>query len=225
MELLFTHYFTGKPCQRGHVSLKPVGRRSCPECEKQYLIDQKERIANYKKEYHQANKDLLCKRSREWYADNKDRSSEAGKAYYRANKERFKKLHDEWMSANRDRYLQMRKDHRNANPLLHSERRKQWKRCNPDKVLASNRNRRARKRGACGRHTAEDVAALKVSQRGKCANCRVSLASGFHVDHITALINGGSNDPHNLQLLCPGCNMSKGAKDHIQWRQLNGYLL
>ena len=33
------------------------------------------------------------------------------------------------------------------------------------------------------------------------------------VDHIVARSRGGQNNPENLQLLCWGCNSSKGAKD------------
>ena len=35
---------------------------------------------------------------------------------------------------------------------------------------------------------------------------------GYHVDHIRALADGGANDRTNLQLLCPTCNIKKGAR-------------
>jgi 5-methylcytosine-specific restriction endonuclease McrA len=31
------------------------------------------------------------------------------------------------------------------------------------------------------------------------------------------LARGGTSDPENLQLLCPRCNCSKGAKDPQEW--------
>jgi 5-methylcytosine-specific restriction endonuclease McrA len=84
---------------------------------------------------------------------------------------------------------------------------------------------RARKRGAEGRYTQEDIEKLLKAQRCKCAYCHTSLRNGFHVDHIVALSNGGSNWPANLQLLCESCNLSKGAKDPIEFAQRLGRLL
>ena len=62
-------------------------------------------------------------------------------------------------------------------------------------------------------------------QRGKCACCRVSIADGYHVDHIQPLALGGSNDKTNLQLLCPTCNTKKSAKHPIDFMQSRGLLL
>lgn len=100
---------------------------------------------------------------------------------------------------------------------------------NPEKFAERNRNRRARKRNAEGKHTAADVRAIFEKQQGLCANCIEKLfKSGkqkFHVDHIMPLARGGSNWPYNIQCLCPTCNLSKNAKDPIRWAQENGRLL
>lgn len=76
-----------------------------------------------------------------------------------------------------------------------------------------------------GKHTAADIKRLFRLQRGKCACCRVSIADGYHVDHIQPLVLGGSNDKANLQLLCPTCNLRKGAKPPERWAAENGRLL
>jgi hypothetical protein len=46
-----------------------------------------------------------------------------------------------------------------------------------------------------------------------CARCgRVELDRGaVHLDHIVPVARGGSNAPANLQVLCAGCNLRKGA--------------
>lgn len=85
--------------------------------------------------------------------------------------------------------------------------------------------RRARKRAASGRFTAAQVRALYARQRGRCAWCAASLADGFHRDHRVPLALGGANDITNIDLLCPGCNVRKGAKDPIAWAVENGRLL
>lgn len=85
--------------------------------------------------------------------------------------------------------------------------------------------RRARKRNAKGSHTQAEIDELFKKQRGKCAGCRVSIAGGYHRDHIVALAKGGTNDIGNIQLLCGPCNHDKNAKDPIVWAQENGRLL
>jgi 5-methylcytosine-specific restriction endonuclease McrA len=70
-------------------------------------------------------------------------------------------------------------------------------------------NRIARKRGAEGHYTQDDIARLMKKQLGKCAWCHIDVINNYHVDHIKALKRGGSNWPQNLQLLCPPCNSRK----------------
>lgn len=49
-----------------------------------------------------------------------------------------------------------------------------------------------------------------------CAKCQAT--SRLRVDHIKPLINGGSNDLENLQILCQTCNSQKHAQE-IDYRQ------
>ena len=55
--------------------------------------------------------------------------------------------------------------------------------------------------------------------------CTVSIADGYHVDHIQPLALGGSNDKANLQLLCPTCNLRKSAKHPVDFMRETGRLL
>lgn len=72
--------------------------------------------------------------------------------------------------------------------------------------------------GSEGRHTSADIAAIRARQFNTCAGCGVSFDFVRPtVDHIKALINGGTNWPSNIQLLCRSCNDSKGAKDMSEW--------
>lgn len=90
--------------------------------------------------------------------------------------------------------------------------------------VASNQARRAKLLGAGGRFTAAEIAALLIKQRGRCAWCTTKL-NRFHRDHRKALSNSGDNFIRNIELLCPTCNMRKGAKDEIIWANENGKLL
>lgn len=66
---------------------------------------------------------------------------------------------------------------------------------------------------------------LLVKQRGMCAICHRDITTKFHVDHVIPLALGGTNNSQNLQLLCPSCNLSKGAKHPIAFMQQKGKLL
>lgn len=92
-----------------------------------------------------------------------------------------------------------------------------WRTNNPNKVQAERSARRARKLGAEGSHSEEDIRQLRSKQKA-CAGCGVSLyfVHGT-IDHIKALVNGGTDNPDNLQLLCQPCNDSKHVKDMSDW--------
>jgi 5-methylcytosine-specific restriction endonuclease McrA len=95
-----------------------------------------------------------------------------------------------------------------------------------DKVAAHDANRRARIAGATGAGwTPADVTARLKDQRGRCALCAMKLRRPFHRDYIMPLAKGGTHDRRNLQLLCPPCNLSKGARDPIDHAQSLGLLL
>lgn len=49
---------------------------------------------------------------------------------------------------------------------------------------------------------------------GSCGNRKLRTGIVWHVDHIDALENGGTNDPSNLQILCSWCHKPKTAQDH-----------
>lgn len=87
------------------------------------------------------------------------------------------------------------------------------------------RLRRAREKGAEGAHTKEDVYSIFMLQKGRCACCKVKLNKSYHVDHVFPLSKGGSNDKHNLQILCQTCNNQKHARHPIEFMQMKGFLL
>lgn len=54
---------------------------------------------------------------------------------------------------------------------------------------------------------------------GVCVYCSVPVSfEGFHVDHVTPVSRGGSDDKENLACACPTCNLSKGARTVEEWR-------
>ncbi|MCY4262496.1 MAG: DNA methyltransferase [Candidatus Dadabacteria bacterium] len=60
---------------------------------------------------------------------------------------------------------------------------------------------------------------LYGEQEGICTGCDMYFPFRvMEVDHILPRAKGGTDHPDNLQLLCSGCNRSKGNKTMAEWR-------
>lgn len=93
-------------------------------------------------------------------------------------------------------------------------------------VYLDNQMRRAKRRGAAGSFTEEDLLRILRLQKRKCCYCKASLRSGYQIDHIVPLSAGGSNWPANLQLTCRGpCNQRKHSQDPVEFARSLGKLL
>lgn len=95
---------------------------------------------------------------------------------------------------------------------------KEWRANNPALANLRNHRRRARLLGAVGEVTQDRVSFLLGFQGESCWGCCAFFGdTGYHIDHIVPLAKGGSNCDDNIQLLCPRCNQSKGAKSMDEW--------
>lgn len=172
---------------------------------------------------------------KEWYKNNKEKSN-AYHAKYRLTHPR--KPNTKWREENRVRINELRnlrhlenpekrKMQNNAwyenNKELCKKKNAEWTKNNPEKIKIKNQKRRTAK--STGSLTATHIKAMYISQKEKCPVCKKSIKDKYHIDHVTPLAKGGSNDIENIQLLCPFCNLSKGAKDPIEFMQSRGFLL
>jgi 5-methylcytosine-specific restriction endonuclease McrA len=58
-----------------------------------------------------------------------------------------------------------------------------------------------------------------TAKRKRCSVCNQALdASSFHIDHIKAHSRGGRTVLRNAALICPACNIRKGARRHSRRR-------
>jgi len=147
----------------------------------------------------------LRKNHRRWYKKNRKRAIARVKRWRGKNRCRVRKR-------NRKLYRQ--------DPLRHRLKQRRWRQRHPDKVLEHTRNRKARVRGAHGRHTKDDVARVLFDQKYRCYFCPTRLLRRYHVDHKTPISRGGSNWPRNLCCTCRTCNLRKGTKtvaEFIRW--------
>jgi 5-methylcytosine-specific restriction endonuclease McrA len=110
-----------------------------------------------------------------------------------------------------------------ANKVKQKAAVKRWIKANPERWRALQTARRGRERGAG--ITSARISELLVSQKNRCVVCRCDLSAGYHVDHVIPLALGGAHEDWNIQLLCPTCNTSKGAKHPVAFMQSRGFLL
>lgn len=203
-------YFTGKPCPRGHLSERYVSVCACAEC----LIEKAwrgERSRLHRIAYRAKNIAAVRAWGRAAYWRHIEDRRERGRAWHAKNRTASRALSRAYHAADTDRGRR---------------RRKAWCKANPEKVVAILARRRARLLGATGSYTATDVIAIFADQHYRCAYCRVNLKGRRrHVDHIVALMRGGSNERRNLQILCPTCNTRKHAKDPVDFARELGLLI
>jgi 5-methylcytosine-specific restriction endonuclease McrA len=226
-------YFTGVPCKRGHVACRVAKKAACVECLKfyyrKYRGQNPEQWRQREREYRNRNIEKFKAQDRAAYARNPEKYRANRREWYAKNKEKARKTFLRYMEKNRDVVLAKARiqsaKYRAENPEKARQAIDDWWSRNPGRKKVYHRNRKARKRGNGGSHTAEDIAAIFKAQHGRCAICRKKLGDERHVDHITPIIKGGSNDPKNLQMLCEPCNLAKAARDPIDHMQSLGFLL
>lgn len=67
--------------------------------------------------------------------------------------------------------------------------------------------------------TWEEVVRLVETRAGqRCEYCRMHQSlqgASFHIEHILPRSRGGSDDPDNLALACPSCNLHKSDRSEV----------
>jgi 5-methylcytosine-specific restriction endonuclease McrA len=194
-------YWTGNPCQKGHIAFRFTSNRNCVECN--------------------------SAQSAEWYSapENATTIKQKFQRYRSQNLDYEKERQAKWRAANPALCKEITKRWRDNNKEHFAEKNREWRQANPEKRRIYLNARRAREANSDGSHTVEDIMAIFKAQRGRCACCRERLDDGYHVDHIEPLALGGSNDKRNLQILCQPCNSKKWMHDPIDFMQSQGFLL
>jgi len=136
------------------------------------------------------------------------------RVYHGANHHKIMAQRREYRKNNRGILAEKARQYTEKNYQSYSEYQRKYRTSEAGKAAyASARHaRRARMSNASGSFTAADIEAIRKAQGNRCYLCGKSLKSGYHVDHFIPLSKGGTNDPGNLRLACPKCNLSKGSK-------------
>lgn len=168
-----------------------------PDNGKKYYADNRVAILESQKTYRVNNPALVKLRIKKWHDKNIDRMKEYNKKWVKENLEKVKAI------------------------------QRNYRLKNPDNSRVANHRRRALILKCGGVFTSKDIQILLLDQQGECVYCKKTLlVKGkveYHIDHYLPLFLGGSNDPANLQLLCPNCNLSKSAKHPEEYERLIGY--
>lgn len=232
-QLGLKHYFTGKPCKRGHISRRHVHNGTCLECinvnGKLWAKRNTQRVAASMRAWRSSHPDrerINKRRSyRRWYAKYGDRIRRKARDEYAADPQKFRQRRKLYAKNNKEKKAARFRRWREKNRDHHRAYNRQWALNNYDKVRTFKRNAKAKRKCVEGSHKAEDIQTIRKAQREQCAYCRLKLGDRFHVDHIQPLCRGGTNDRANLQLLCANCNLRKGASDPLVHAQSLGLLL
>ena len=70
-----------------------------------------------------------------------------------------------------------------------------------------------------------DFIRIGEAQKWKCPVCKDDISHSYQIDHVVPITKGGDHSPHNIQLLCKPCNLTKGSKDPVKFMQEMGHLL
>lgn len=229
-KLGFKRFFTGEPCKNNHISERTTTSSVCHRCD----ADRKQEIRRINPE---KNKEIAKKSrlkhaqarrddNKRWREKNAAALKISKKKYVEDNREKVANAKNKYYLDNKEKCLALSKKHHAENKEHYAYLNKKWRENNRDQVRLNNRNRKKKIKEAEGSHTVKDINNIFNLQFGKCAACYEKLVNkNYHVDHIQPLALGGSNFPRNLQILCPPCNMSKGAKPPEEFYILRGFLL
>lgn len=130
----------------------------------------------------------------QWAVKNEAARLATRRAWYARNATSQRARSRAWRDANRDRAL---------------ENLYRWKAENRARLTALETVRRARKAGAAGSATPDQVAARIAYYGGKCWMCGAPYQE---IDHVKPVARGGPNWPSNLRPACKPCNSSKNAR-------------
>lgn len=184
-------------------------RPECKEC-----MNRKQRAAHAAASGHSPKRK---EQMRAWQAAHLDRGREHARRWREANPEKAK----EWARANPEKV----RAYGRASEAKHKERRQAknaaWLAANPHMRAIYSQARRARRLGAPGRYTQDDVLHMRAAQDGACYYCDADMGERYTVDHRIPLSRtelNPSNWPENLCLCCQPCNSSKHNSTEWEFR-------
>lgn len=212
----------------------------CKPCHSQWAKDNKDRANATKKQWVERNLEKNLQIKRDYYHQNSEKCSAYRKQHYQLNKEHVSAVNKSWRERNLERVKENAKRYADENAEAIKEKARIYREANRESIrerrrLSYQKDKtkaysdrhiyRARKNNAGGKFTMDQIGELAERQKYRCVVCKGSIRKKYHIDHIVPLSRGGTNYIENIQLLCPECNLQKGAKDPVEFMQSRGFLL
>jgi len=189
------HYFTGKPCKRGHIQQRLTSCRKCVDCQAEYYEERKEEWSAKGAEYRRQNPEKKRQRDRDYHYKNRDRVLEQKKEYWHRT---------------RIEQLARKKEYRDKNKEKTRASIRRWESENKERVLAS------KLRYEKERRANDPIYAIK--RRMRVAVSRFARAYGYEKSARTEAIIGCSWQEFRLHIerqFHNGMNWDNMDKWHI----------
>ena len=200
--------------------------KSCVRCgaiERYSNGDCKQCAVARAKRYHQVHHDRRVTYKREWArvwrATHPHKAREQRRVRSARRTDRRREEIRRWSAANPNYHRAWRASHSESVKaaydrwrLKYPERvraaRKEWRAANPDMVREGVRRRKMCRARVLGLSTPATRSARIAYHGGRCWICE--RRSATQIDHVIALVHGGTDWPANLRPACQSCNGAKG---------------
>ncbi len=194
-------FFTGRPCQAGHLSERLVSSKNCIVCayerRRRAEAADPERFRAYSKSYR---------------SKHKEQRAASKRAYAIANREKVYRRQREWVEKNRERVLAQAREWVARNPEKRKEQANAWVKRNLAYANSLWAARQAQKiRAQPEWLTPEQIAEIRRFYK----EARDRAGGPWHVDHIVPLRGDnvcGLHVPWNLQIILASENVRKSNK-------------
>ena len=197
---------------------------ACKNCIKRYREENKERIAERKREYYQENKDHVAECGKKYRQNNREKISQRKAEYYQNNKEKIAEHRAEYYQNNKESF----KKRYYANEDERKEIRMEYKRKNPVVIQAIELSSAVRRR-AKDKKLPIDLDFISfpnmldwLKRQPRCECCNVEFNMGYKGGQHGPVSNSPSIDKfdnekgyekENVSLICWACNKAKSNSD------------
>jgi len=141
-QLGMKRYFTGKPCNKGHIAERYTSGGDCIQCiaesRARWNANNPDRKAEVQKKWHEENRERHLQACKAWREKNKERKAEANKRWYEANKDKVAEQGRRWREENKDRKSEVNKRWYRENKERHLGRAKLYYKNNKEKITKIN---------------------------------------------------------------------------------------
>ncbi len=94
------HYFTGKPCKRGHISKRYTGTGICIACCTENNKSWTTKHPSYQQDWIVANRDYVNERNRDYYKNDPEWRKEKSRVYRASNPDKIREYNALWNETN-----------------------------------------------------------------------------------------------------------------------------